>query len=117
MLAYLRQIPPKEKPQFPVQSLVQVQKKHSMTHRSRIDIIATILRVAEDGAKKTHIMYKCNLSFRQLHIYLDFLVERGLLRFLRAKSGEKNDSTTYQTTGKGRAFVQAYRSIRAILDS
>lgn len=117
MLVYLRQIPPKEKPQFPVQSLVQVEKRASLSHRSRIDIIATILRVAEGGAKKTHIMYKCNLSFRQLHIYLDFLVERGLLRSIAAKSGERNDSSTYQTTGKGRAFIQAYRGIQAILVS
>jgi predicted transcriptional regulator len=97
--------------------MVQVSRKLSLLHRSRIDIIANILRAAERGAKKTHIMYKCNLSFRQLHYYLDFLVERGLLKTIRAKSGERNDSNTYETTSKGKAFIQAYNSIRAILSS
>ena len=114
---YLRQISAKEKPWFPVESLVQVDKKLSLLHRSRIDIIANIVRAAEGGARKTHIMYRCNLSFRQLHIYLDFLVERGLLKSISTKSGGKNDSITYETTSKGMAFIQAYSSIRAILSS
>jgi predicted transcriptional regulator len=95
--------------------LVQVEKKSTLLHRSRIDIIASILRAAEGGARKTHIMYRCNLSFRQLHIYLNLLEERGLLESVRTRSGEKNDSSTYKTTRKGRSFIQAYRNIRAIL--
>jgi len=97
--------------------LVQAQRKLSLLHRSRTDIIANILRVADGGAKKTHIMYRCNLSFRQLHVYLDFLVERGLLKNIPAKKTEKNDSNTYETTAKGRNFIQAYRTIRAILNT
>ncbi len=79
--------------------------------------MANMLNAAEDGAKKTHIMYKCNLSFRQLHVYLNFLIERGLLKATPAKSRERNDSSTYETTAKGRTFIQAYRNIRAILSS
>jgi len=108
---------PQEKPRFPVHSLVQVERKLSLSHRSRIDIIANILHTAEGGAKKTHIMYQCNLSFRQLHVYLNFLVERRLLKPIPAKSGEKGDSNTYETTDRGKAFLQAYQGIRAVLSS
>jgi len=94
-----------------------VERKLSLLHRSRIDIIANILVAAEGGAKKTHIMYRCNLSFRQLHVYLSFLVERGLLKISTMKSRERHDLCTYETTAKGRTFIQAYRSIRAILSS
>jgi len=30
---------------------------------------------------------------------------------------ERNDSYTYETTNKGRAFIQAYSSIRALLST
>jgi len=95
--------------------LVQVEKKLSLLHRSRVDIIADILRVAEEGAKKTHIMYKCNLSFRQLNVYLNFLAERGLLKPIPAKKGDRNNLNTYETTSRGRSFIQAYRNIRVLL--
>jgi len=88
-----------------------------LAHRSRVDIIANILRAANSGARKTHIMYKCNLSFKQLHVYLAFLGERKLLKCSRIKTGERNDSYTYETTGKGRAFLQAYSSIRTLLST
>jgi len=95
--------------------LVQVEKKLSLSHRSRVDIIANILRAANSGARKTHIMYKCNLSFKQLHAYLAFLKDRKLLKSVPTRAGEKTDSYTYETTAKGRAFLQAYGSIRALL--
>jgi len=117
MLGSLGQISLKEKPLFPVQSLVQVAGKASLAHRSRMDIIANILSAANDGARKTHIMYRCNLSFKQLHVYLAFLKDRRLLKSVPIKTEEKNNSVTYQTTGKGRAFLQAYSSIRALLSS
>jgi len=117
MHIYTRQTCPEETQPFPVHSLVQAERKLSVLHRSRIDIIASILHTAEKGVKKTHIMYACNLSFRQLHVYLDFLLERKLLRSVPARKGERGDSIMYETTAKGRDFVQAYRSIRALLSS
>jgi predicted transcriptional regulator len=38
-------------------------------HRVRMDMMENILRVTNEGAKKTHIMYRCNLSFKQLNAY------------------------------------------------
>jgi len=43
------------------------------------EIIMEILEIARDGARKTTIMYKVNLSFRQLQEYLEGLNEAGFL--------------------------------------
>jgi len=80
-----------------------------------MDIIANILKVADKGARKTHIMYGCNLSFNQLNVYLAFLKERELLKSVFLKTDEKNDSVVYATTSKGRAFIEAYSGLRALL--
>jgi len=51
--------------------------------RVRHDIIMEILKTAENGVKKTHIMYKAGLSFPQLESYLtalkkaDFITEKS----------------------------------------
>ena len=82
-----------------------------------MDIIANILSAANNGARKTHIMYRCNLSFKQLHVYLAFLKDRRLLKSILIRAEEKNDSVAYQTTSKGRAFLQAYSSIHVLLSS
>jgi len=95
--------------------LVQVLGKVSLSHRSRIDIIANILLAANEGAKKTHIMYKCNLSFKQLHAYLKFLDEMGLLRSVSEKTETSENLFLFETTRKGQAFIQAYHNIQALL--
>jgi len=78
--------------------------------------MANVLRAALGGAKKTHIMYKCNLSFRQLHVYLDLLVDRGLLRRV-SEGGKSEEANLFETTKKGRAFLAAYRNIKVLLVS
>jgi predicted transcriptional regulator len=99
-----------------VQSLVQVAGKATLLHRSRFDIIANILLAAKDGgAKKTHIMYKCNLSFKQLHSYLRFLTEIGLLTSVVRNIGIDENSVMYETTKKGENFIKAYRNLSVLL--
>ena len=93
--------------------LVRVEDELGFSHRSRADIIASILRAAVRGAKKTHIMYRCNLSFGQLQTYLGILLDRGLLRV--AESGRGGNPILFQTTAKGRAFLRAYRDLQALL--
>lgn len=86
-----------------------------MLHRSRIDIIANILQVANEGVRKTHIMYQCNLSFRQLQAYLDLLVDMGFLESVALKTENQSDSHLFETTRKGKAFIQAYHNLKALL--
>ncbi len=83
-------------------------------HRSRMDIMENILSVAMKGARKTHIMYRCNLSFEQLNVYLDFLLSLGLLNSVSIKIEDKSRSEIYETSNKGQAFIQAYRNLTAL---
>jgi predicted transcriptional regulator len=80
-----------------------------------MDIMENILRVTNEGAKKTHIMYRCNLSFNQLNAYLDLLVSMGLLKPVPPRTGERSDLNMYESTKKGQAYVQAYRSLTDLL--
>lgn len=50
-----------------------------MKYRSRIEIVAELLRSAMHGASKTRLMYGALLSYSQLVEYLDFCNERDLL--------------------------------------
>lgn len=93
-----------------VSHMVSVEKKVGFMHRGRMDIMAGILRVSRGGARKPHIMYRCNLSFRHLKTYLDFLTNSGLIREI-SKSGR----SVFETTDKGLQFLQAYSTLKALL--
>ena len=68
-------------------------------YRRRFEIIADIISGAEKGAKKTRIMYFANLSYRLLKKYLEHTVKVGFVR-------ESSDG--YETTEKGRIFLERY---------
>jgi len=89
------------------------QEELKFSHRSRLDIIADVLNEAVEGAKKTRIMYKSNLSYRQLQTYLDFVLNSGLLT--KSESGSVGNFSLYKTTAKGKAFLRAYRDLNALL--
>jgi len=74
--------------------------------RSRIDIMASVLNEAREGTRKTRIMYRCNLSHKQLQAYLKLLLGMGLL---------ESPSDLFKTTAKGRKFVDAYRTLKALM--
>ncbi len=85
----------------------------SSRKRSDIDIIASILGEAREGARKTRIMYRCNLSHRQLQVYLKFLLDMKLLMLI---SEERESKTNfYQATTKGRNFLDAYCKLRELV--
>jgi len=97
-----------------VYSLVEVEEKLVPSHRSQIDIIADVLRVTAGGAKKTQIMYSCNLSFRQLGAYLNLLLDRGLLRKI-SEDEEGKDPRFFKTTNKGQNLLRAYDRLKALI--
>jgi len=78
--------------------------------RDRLYIMAEILEVALEGALKTQVMYKANLSFAQLNEYLRLLQNLKLLE--RTENIEK---TVYKTTSKGVRYLESYRKIRDLL--
>ncbi|MDH5390537.1 MAG: winged helix-turn-helix domain-containing protein [Candidatus Bathyarchaeota archaeon] len=74
--------------------------------RDRLKIIAEILQAAKNGAKKTHIMYQCNLSYHQTKKLLTFLLETGFIRI----------GNSYDTTEKGLRFLQTYQTLELLLN-
>lgn len=90
--------------------MVEVDWADTRKRRDRLHIMAEVLLVTRDGALKTQIMYKANLSFAQLKEYLSLLLELGLLA--TRKRGQK---TIYKTTRKGVEYLKSYDEIRALL--
>jgi len=75
----------------------------TMNHRrSNIEVIADMLRVGENGAGKTEIMYSANMSYRQIQKYLGFLLSQGFI----SKIEVGNPVVTYHVTEKGRGLLQ-----------
>ena len=82
-----------------------------LKRRDHLGIIADMLAIARQGAKKTQIMYKANLSFTQLNVYLSFLLDNGLLRQTISESGE-----FYIVTEKGAEFFQTHGRLIRMLE-
>lgn len=74
--------------------------------RTRQDIVLEILRTAEGGAKKTHIMYEAHLSYPQLQKYLNALKKAD---FLAEESG------IWKTTKKGLHVIEACKICHNLL--
>ena len=93
--------------------------KGELTHsrrirkRSDIDIMARILNEAHKGAKKTHIMYRCNLSHRQLQVYLKLLL--GIELLVSRSEKDNSELDLFETTAKGFKFLDAYRTLKALM--
>ncbi len=73
--------------------------------------MAEILEIAMNGALKTPIMYKTNLSFAQLNKYLPLLLEIGLLQNVN-----NDGKTVYKTTAKGLQYIQNHMKIKTLLE-
>ena len=69
-------------------------------NRGKIEIMADVLNLSTVGIKKTHIMYKANLSYEQILYYLNELLAKGLL-----EQGVEEGSPVYRTTERGREFL------------
>lgn len=82
-------------------------------HRGNFDIIADILDASHGGVKKTYLMYRCNLSFKQLKNYSHFLLDSGLLHTVTMK--ERSDDRLFELTPKGKEFLRAYRGLKDLM--
>ena len=69
-------------------------------YRGRLQIVADILAITREGAKKTRVMYQANLSYKLLCKYLDEIIGAGLVG---CESGD-----CYVLTLKGEEFLSKY---------
>ena len=80
--------------------------------RNRVEIIHDMLRIIQEkGGKirKTHLMYKANLSHKQMLLYLEELIKNNLVEDF--KSGDKN---FILITNRGREFSVKYLQMREL---
>lgn len=80
--------------------------------RSNIQIMRDMLKIGENGAGKTKLMYSANMSYTQIQKYLEFLVSHGLID----KVEVGNPSVTYQVTGKGLSLLKSIDTVLEVLD-
>lgn len=80
--------------------------------RSHIEIIAEMLRVGENGAGKTEIMYSVNMSYAQLQKYLKFLLANDLIH----KVEVGNPCIKYHVTKKGADLLKSIDTVMEVLD-
>lgn len=94
--------------------MIEAEEGASNNHRGNFDIIADILDASCGGAKKTNLMYRCNLSFKQLKSYSHFLLSNGLLHMIRMQ--EQATDGLFEVTPKGREFLRAYKGLKALME-
>ena len=81
-------------------------------HRSKVDIVYDILVSANGaGAKKTHILYKANISSTQVENYFSALLAHNLVEYAQDIEGSK----VYRTTEKGLRFIRCCEEIRSLI--
>ncbi|CAD7768103.1 Winged helix-turn-helix [Candidatus Methanoperedenaceae archaeon GB50] len=70
--------------------------------RSRLEIMLSILKAAENGANKAKVVRNANLNFAAASKYLDFLSEGGFISL---------DKDIYTTTKKGLEYIEKLEEI------
>ena len=78
--------------------------------RSRMEIISDILMIIQDKGgkiKPTHLMYKANLSHKQMKLYLDELVSNKLI-----EKAVIDEQSKIIITNKGRNFFLKYNQMK-----
>ncbi|PBO84950.1 MAG: transcriptional regulator [Thaumarchaeota archaeon] len=68
--------------------------------RDEIEIMTTVLDLSMQPIKKTHLLYRANLNFKQLQRYLQLLQELGLIESV------KNPFNGFRITEKGKLFIK-----------
>jgi predicted transcriptional regulator len=91
----------------------EIQRTAVGRRRSNIEIIADMLRVGENGAGKTEIMYTANMSYSQIQKYLEYLVNQGFV----TKVNTDHTMIAYQVTDSGLKLLKAIDTLMVMLGS
>ncbi|MEM2886206.1 MAG: winged helix-turn-helix domain-containing protein [Thermoproteota archaeon] len=93
---------------------MSVSSETGFKNRSGLEILASIVSATAGGARKTHVMYKANLSHSQLQRYLAFLESRGLVKITDSPD---SSGQIYEATEKGMHFLKDYMRLDKYLNS
>jgi len=92
---------------------LRTRSKLGFSQRSRLDIMACILKNSNESSRKTRLIYGCNLNLRMFNLYRIILVRGGFLEVSRREDGVE----IFDTTVKGKEFITDYRNIERLLNS
>jgi predicted transcriptional regulator len=91
-----------------IEMMIASERKNN---RGKIQIMGDVLALGTSGIRKTHIMYKANLSYEQVHLYLGELIGKRLIA-----QNVSPDGVIYRTTEKGREFLLYYTRLVEFLE-
>jgi predicted transcriptional regulator len=80
--------------------------------RDQLCIMADILEITKEVTLKTQIMYRANLSFTQLNVYLSFLLNNNLITPAISEGKEG-----YRITENGVNFLHKHSELTRLLKS
>ena len=81
--------------------------------RSRTDIICDMLMAVQGKGgkiKPTHLMYKANLSHKQMKLYLEDLFSSNLVE--KNSSNDSDEKSLIVLTKKGQDFILRYNKLK-----
>ena len=70
--------------------------------RNNLDIMADMITVAKNGARKTQLVYKCNLNFSIVKRYIGDLITMGFMSF---------SDPFYYSTEAGQTYLSRYNAL------
>jgi predicted transcriptional regulator len=91
-----------------IEMMITSERKNN---RGKIQIMGDVLALATSGIKKTHIMYRANLSYEQVYLYLEELISKSLIA-----QDVSPDGVVYRITEKGREFLLYYTHLVEFLE-
>jgi predicted transcriptional regulator len=65
--------------------------------------------MCEGGARKTHVMYRCNLNSKQISEYMNFLLDCGMLEKVQERANSKRH--IFKTSELGNKFIGRYKQM------
>lgn len=84
--------------------------------RSEIQIIKEILDLSRTGAKKTEILYQSNMSFTQLKNYLNFLIDKKIIKENIVPNDAGYSNKIYVNTKKGNELLADIKNLYSYLE-
>src|SRR5918994_7284220 len=94
-----------------IEMTMMMTRSERKNNRGKIQIMGDVLALATSSIRKTHIMYRANLSYEQVYLYLEELISMRLIA-----QDVTPDGVVYRTTEKGREFLLYYTRLVEFLE-